>query len=150
MVIGLGQQELANGSVGDQLLRAQQLGVEPAVVGNPQQPAVVARRDRHLLGLGQVESHRLFAQHLLARAQGGDRLLGVQRHRRRYIDRVDGGIAERLVQPSERLHAGICLGLARIAGKHRVQTAARLRQDRREHAFAGDVANPDDQPDDHL
>ena len=55
-----------------------------------------ARRGDHLLGLAGVEGERLFAQHRLARLQGEQGVLAVERVRTADVDDVDAGVGDEL------------------------------------------------------
>ena len=55
-----------------------------------------ARRGDHLLGLAGVEGERLFAQHRLARLQGEQGVLAVERVRTGDVDDVDVGVGDEL------------------------------------------------------
>ena len=85
MAISFSQQWPADGAVRDQLASADQLGVEAAVIGDTEETArsvtrIATRRaafGHHPLRLGEVHRHRLFAKHMLARAERGNCGIGV-------------------------------------------------------------------------
>ena len=57
-----------------------------------------ARRD-HPLALADIHRHRFLAEDVLARLGRGDRLLGVEPHRRGHVNGVDAGIADEILPP---------------------------------------------------
>ena len=63
---------------------------EAVVEIDPELDAGLVARVDHALRVRDARRHRLVAEHVLARARGGDRLLGVLRVRR--VDRDDGDV----------------------------------------------------------
>jgi hypothetical protein len=77
-----------------------------AVVGDAEPHAIGAPRGDHPVAGGEVERHRLLAQHVLARFGGCDGLIGVQVNRRRDVDGVDSRVADALAPVGVRLGYG--------------------------------------------
>ena len=74
---GLGNDRPADGAGSDQFLRTVDLRIHTAVVRNAERAAAFLGRPLHGAGLGIVNRHRFFAEHMLAGVQAGHRLWGV-------------------------------------------------------------------------
>ncbi len=86
------------------------VGVEPPAVGDHQHPARRVRGRDHRLGLLQRGRHRLLDQHVLARLQAGDRLLGVQAVRRAHHHGIDLRVGGQLAPVGGRAGDAVALG----------------------------------------
>ena len=146
---GFGEHRPADGAGLDQLARAVHLGIHPAVVGDAQRAARVFRCPLHGRRLGIVHRHGLFAQHVAPRRQRLDGLRGVQKHRRGDIDRFRVALRQRGGEIAPRRHA-VRFGLRPVPGNDSREAAARLRQNRRKHPLARNIADTHHQPREHT
>ena len=94
------------------------------------------------------ERHRLFAEHVGARAQARNRLRGMQRHRRRDVHGIRPKCSQRGVERVPRRQP-VGRGLGGVARHQALQPAARLRQNGGKHALGRDVADSDYEPSNH-
>ena len=78
----------------EQRAHARDNRIEVAVIGDSEGDAMRAARGNHPLALAHVQRHRFLAEDVLARLGRGDRLLGMEPHRRGNIDGVDAGIKD--------------------------------------------------------
>ena len=94
--VNLGEDRSADFAAAQNLAHAGDDGIEMAIVGNAE-PHVIGRGGGdHAIAVGDVERHRLLAEHVLPRLGGRDRLRGVQVHRRGEIHGVDRRVADEI------------------------------------------------------
>ncbi len=105
VVRDFGQNGLADRAGGEQLLRALHLWIRAAIVGHAEGLAALFGSSNHGAGLGLVHGHGLFAEHVLARAQGLNRLRCVEKDWRADVDGVNFGISKSFVESSPDAHA---------------------------------------------
>ena len=95
VAVGLSQQRPADGAFGDELFGADELGIETAVVGNAEKSARMrAPSATMLLACGKIHGHGLFAEHVLARAQGRDGGARMEGDRQRDVNGIDGRVGD--------------------------------------------------------
>ena len=128
--------------------------IEVAVVGDTEGDAMRAARGDHPLALADVHRHRFLAEDVLARLGRGDRLLGVEPHRRGHVDGVDAGIADEILPP--RMPT---VGAARRRKRFRQvrprpadrnELATRRVPQRRRDSLPDNVARADEAPSQHV
>jgi hypothetical protein len=95
-----------------------------------------------------VERHGFFAEHVLAGAQGGDSLWGVQEDGRRDVDGIGRGMRQSGIQIGKSGDR-VALSLGGASSDDSGELAARFSKDGGEHAPGGNVANAYEQPAKH-
>ena len=146
VAVGLGQQRPADGALGDELLRADELRIEPAVIRDAKKTPGSARCGHHPLRLREVDSHGLFAEHVFPSAQSRDGGVRVQRHGQRDVDGVHRRIGDRFFHRGPRLCAGKFKRLGGVASDKSVHCAARLSLNGGDDPLARNVANAGEDP----
>src|SRR6185312_10482725 len=131
-----------------------QAALEPQVQAEPQHHPGLPAGAHSGLAAGEVESQRLFAQHMLSRRRRGKHDRHVLGIRGRDINRVDPVIAHErpdiLVGPRNSVFRGEFGRLFRIAGGAAGDHGARRAPRRRDHSLGGEFAEPDEPPADRL
>ncbi len=150
--LDLGQHRLADLARRDEPPQAGDQRVVVPVVRDAQPHAVGTGGRQHPLAGGDVEGHRLLAQHVLARLGGGDRLLGVEAHRRRQVDGVDLAVLQHVPPVHVPAPRPVALGELRSelgpGAGHGDEGAPFGLAQGGGHALPGDVAAPDEAPPD--
>ena len=108
---------------GDHLPHLDVRGMEAQVEADAEHESALARGSHHRAGVAGAERHRLLDEDVLARLERRDRLLGMQRVRRREVDGVDRGVGEHIRELRVGHDAAVAsrerAGLAEIAAADR-------------------------------
>ena len=132
----------------DESLHALDKRVEVTIVRDPEKHVVRPAGRNHAVAFRNVEAHRLFAEDVLPRFCGRDRLLGVKVDGRGDIHgvhgRIDDHVAPIRVERRGAKLGGKRLGLRRVRPRDRHELAFRRVTQRRRHTLADDVTGTDE------
>ncbi len=95
-VVGEDGADIAERAIREQLADPHHVRQVPGPHGLHGEQSPLGRDVAHPGGLGGVQGEGLLDEHVLAGLEGEDRVLGVQRMRRRDVDDVDVGVGDEL------------------------------------------------------
>ena len=122
---GAERDDLADHAVDDELLGLHVQGREPLIVADHQHLVRLLARGDHRLRLRRRSRHRLLAEHVLARGEGGDRYRSVKGVGGTDAHGVDALHLQRVLVVAERLRL-VLLGELLRALRHAIDESANL------------------------